>query len=617
MAADGGGRGGVDHGEGAVSAPALFGVERSAKGARWIGCAVDDRLALALSQRHALPEIVARVLAARGIGLDDAPAFLNPTLRALLPDPSVLRDMDRAAERIARAVTGGEGIAVFGDYDVDGATSTALMVRYLRAVGVEPQIHIPDRIAEGYGPNAQALEKLRAGGAGLVVTVDCGTTAFDALEGAAASGLDVVVIDHHTAEPRLPKVSAVVNPNRLDQDPGLGQLAACGVTFLALVALNRVLRQAGVFANRKEPDLMALLDLVALGTICDVVPLTGLNRALVGQGLKVMAQRRNTGLAALADVARVTETVDAYHAGYILGPRINAGGRIGRADLGARLLATEDKAEAARIAVLLDEHNVDRKTVEAEVMAAAIAQVEAPKTGMADAGPVILVAGEGWHPGVVGIVAGRLRERYGRPSCVVGFEGGIGKASGRSVPGVDLGAAVIAARQAGLLLSGGGHRMAAGFSVRQERVAELRAYLTEHIDGQVAAQPGEPMVPLVELDGTLVVEAATVELAETLSRLGPYGAGNAEPRFALPRVRVVAASVVGSGGHVACTLVGPDGGRLRAIAFRCADQPVGQALLRRDALLHVAGTLRLDRWNGNVRVQLFIDDVAPLWAENA
>ncbi|WP_395672686.1 single-stranded-DNA-specific exonuclease RecJ [Inquilinus sp.] len=596
---------------------ALFGVERSAKGARWIGRAVDDRLALALSQRHALPEIVARVLAARGIGLDDAPAFLNPTLRALLPDPSVLRDMDRAAERIARAVTGGEGIAVFGDYDVDGATSTALMVRYLRAVGVEPQIHIPDRIAEGYGPNAQALEKLRAGGAGLVVTVDCGTTAFDALEGAAASGLDVVVIDHHTAEPRLPKVSAVVNPNRLDQDPGLGQLAACGVTFLALVALNRVLRQAGVFANRKEPDLLAMLDLVALGTICDVVPLTGLNRALVGQGLKVMAQRRNTGLAALADVARVTETVDAYHAGYILGPRINAGGRIGRADLGARLLATEDKAEAARIAALLDEHNVDRKTVEAEVMAAAIAQVEAPKTGMADAGPVILVAGEGWHPGVVGIVAGRLRERYGRPSCVVGFEGGIGKASGRSVPGVDLGAAVIAARQAGLLLTGGGHRMAAGFSVRQERIAELRAYLTEHVDGQVAAQPGEPMVPLVELDGTLVVEAATVELAETLSRLGPYGAGNAEPRFALPRVRVVAASVVGSGGHVACTLVGPDGGRLRAIAFRCADQPVGQALLRRDALLHVAGTLRIDRWNGNARVQLFIDDVAPLWAENA
>lgn len=589
---------------------ALFGVERSAKGARWVGCAVDDRLALALSQRHALPEIVARVLAARGIGLDDAPAFLAPTLRALLPDPSVLRDMDRAAERIARAVTGGEGIAVFGDYDVDGATSTALMVRYLRALGIEPQIHIPDRIAEGYGPNAQALEKLRAGGAGLVVTVDCGTTAFDALEGAA--GLDVVVIDHHTAEPRLPKVSAVVNPNRLDQDPGLGQLAACGVTFLALVALNRVLRQAGVFANRKEPDLLAMLDLVALGTICDVVPLTGLNRALVGQGLKVMAQRRNTGLAALADVARVTETVDAYHAGYILGPRINAGGRIGRADLGARLLATEDKAEAARIAALLDEHNVDRKTVEAEVMTAAIAQVEA-----AEAGPVILVAGEGWHPGVVGIVAGRLRERYGRPSCVVGFEGGIGKASGRSVPGVDLGAAVIAARQAGLLLSGGGHRMAAGFSVRQERLAELRAYLVEHIDGQVAAQPGEPMVPLVELDGTLVVEAATVELAETLAKLGPYGAGNPEPRFALPRVRVVAASVVGSGGHVACTLVGPDGGRLRAIAFRCADQPVGQALLRRDALLHVAGTLRIDRWNGNVRVQLFIDDVAPLWAENA
>lgn len=607
MAADGGGRGGIgdDRKAEAVSAPALFGVECSAKGARWIGRAADDRLALALSQRHALPELVARVLAARGVGLDDAPAFLNPTLRALLPDPSVLRDMERAAERIARAVAGGEGIAVFGDYDVDGATSTALLVRYLRALGVEPQIHIPDRIAEGYGPNAQALEKLRAGGAGLVVTVDCGTTAFDALEG--ADGLDIVVLDHHTAEPRLPKVAAVVNPNRLDQDPGLGQLAACGVTFLALVALNRTLRKAGFFAGRAEPDLLALLDLVALGTICDVVPLTGLNRALVGQGLKVMAQRRNIGLAALADVARVTETVDAYHAGYILGPRINAGGRIGRADLGARLLATDDRAEAARIAALLDEHNVDRKTVEAEVMAAAIAQVEASESG-----PMILVAGEGWHPGVVGIVAGRLRERYGRPSCVVGIEGGVGKASGRSVPGVDLGAAVIAARQAGLLLSGGGHRMAAGFTVRQERLAELRSFLAEHVDGQT----DEPMVPVIELDGTLVVEAATVELAETLCRLGPYGAGNPEPRFALPRVRVVAPSVVG-GGHVACTLVGPDGGRLRAIAFRCADQPVGRALLRRDALMHVAGTLRLDRWNGNTRVQLFIDDVAPLWAESA
>lgn len=587
---------------------ALFGVERSAKGARWVGRAADDRLALALSQRHALPDIVARVLAGRGVGLDDAPDFLNPTLRALLPDPSVLRDMDRAADRVAQAVAAREGIAVFGDYDVDGATSTALLVRVLRALGLDPQIHIPDRIAEGYGPNAEALEKLRSGGARLVVTVDCGTTAFDALEGAVAGGLDVVVLDHHTAEARLPKVSAVVNPNRLDQSPGLGQLAACGVTFLFAVALNRALRRAGFFSGRPEPDLMALLDLVALGTICDVVPLTGLNRALVGQGLRVMRQRRNIGLAALADVARVTEAVDAYHAGYLLGPRINAGGRIGRADLGARLLATDDRDEAARIAALLDTHNVDRKTVEAEVMAAAIAQAEA-----AGAGPMILVAGEGWHPGVVGIVAGRLRERYGRPACVIGIEGGIGKASGRSVPGIDLGAAVIAARQDGLLLSGGGHRMAAGFTVRQDRIDDLRSYLATHIDGQT----DEPIAPVVEIDGTLVVEAATVDLAETLARLGPFGAGNPEPRFALPRARVVAPAVVGSGGHVACTLVGPDGGRLRAIAFRAADQPVGQALLQRDALMHVAGTLRVDRWNGNTRVQLFVEDVAPVWAERA
>ena len=415
--------------------PAFLGVERSLTGRRWQMRPGDARLAATLSQRFALPEVIGRVLAARGIGLDEAPDFLAPTLKALLPDPSHLKDMDRAAERVARAVMAGEPIGIFGDYDVDGATSSALLATALGAAGGRSEIHIPDRLAEGYGPNLPALLALKAKGCGVVVTVDCGTTAFDPLEAAAAAGLDVVVVDHHEAEAGLPRAYAVVNPNRLDEDSPHGHLAAVGVAFLLAVAVCRSLRQAGWFAGRPEPDLKRVLDLVALGTVCDVVPLAGVNRALVTQGLKVMARRGNVGLAALADVAGVREAPDAYHLGYVLGPRVNAGGRVGEAALGSRLLCCEDPAAAADMARRLDGYNKERQEIEAAVLLEAIEQVESrPDDGL----PLVLAAGEGWHPGVIGIVAGRLKERYGRPACVVAFDGETGKGSGRSITGLDL-----------------------------------------------------------------------------------------------------------------------------------------------------------------------------------
>ena len=583
----------------------LLGVERSFTGRLWRSRAGDERTALALSQRLRLPEIVGRVLAARGVGLEEAEAFLSPTLRDHLPDPFVLKDMDKAAKRLATAVTTGENIAIFGDYDVDGATSSALLARFLRATGREARIYIPDRVKEGYGPNDEAMRKLKAEGISLVVTVDCGITAFLPLETAAEIGLDVVVIDHHEAEPRLPRAAAVVNPNRLDEDRTFGHLAAVGVAFLLAVATNRELRNLGWYKDgQREPDLLQLLDLVALGTVCDVVPLKGINRALVSQGLKVMAGRSNPGLAALADVAGVRERPEAFHAGYVLGPRVNAGGRVGGAALGARLLSTDNQEEAADLARQLNECNKQRQEVEAVVLLSAIEMVEsAPDPGL----PFLFVAGEDWHPGVVGIVAGRLKERYNRPACAVSIENGIGKGSGRSIHGVDLGAAIIAARQAGILTPGGGHAMAAGFSVPAERIDELKAFLRERVEAQLG---GEAPVPVLELDGALDAGGATVNLIEVIRRCGPFGAGNEEPRFAIAAVRVAKADIVGMG-HVRCFLVGENGAKLKAMAFREADSELGYALLNSEgALLHIAGTLRSDNWNGRNSVQLVIEDAA-------
>ncbi|MBK1841311.1 single-stranded-DNA-specific exonuclease RecJ [Azospirillum sp. YIM B02556] len=593
-----------------TEAAAFLNVANSLSGKRWQARPCDERQAQALTQGRGLPEIVGRVLAARGVTDETCDTFLNPTLKALLPDPSRFRDMDPAAERIARAIRDGEPVAVFGDYDVDGATSAALLRRFFRSLGADIRVYVPDRIKEGYGPNAAALLRLKGEGVQLVVTVDCGISAFAALETAAEAGLEVVVLDHHAAEPRLPPAVALVNPNRLDEDGAYRTLCAAGVTFITIVAVNRVLRTTGFYRDRTEPNLMEWLDIVALGTVCDVVPLTGLNRALVAQGLKVMARRANAGLAALSDVAGVKEKPDAYHAGYVLGPRVNAGGRVGASDLGARLLSTDDPIEAMELAQRLEAHNAERRAVEQVVLDEALERVAAEAGRETD---LVFVTGVGWHPGVIGIVAARLKERYSRPACVVALEEAadgtvIGKASGRSVRGVDLGAAVIAARQEGLLLAGGGHRMAAGFTVAGDKIDALRDFLHGRVSEQVAAAP---LVPTLELDGALSVGGASVGLVTTLDKLGPYGTGNSEPRFAIADARVVRADVVGAN-HVRCILQGNDGARLKAIAFRALDSDMGQALLNgRGTPFHLAGVLRIDRWNGSEGVQLLIDDAAP------
>ena len=590
-----------------IDAPFL-GVERSVTGKRWQTRLKDERLATALAQRFELHDVVARVLAARDVQLDDAALFLNPTLKSTLPDPGHLLEMQAAVERLTRAIRDGETVGVLGDYDVDGATSSALIVNFFAALGQTVPVYIPDRQNEGYGPNLPALLKLQEQGASVVITVDCGTTAYDPLEAAADAGIEIIVVDHHVAEPRLPAGALVINPNRADEDSPCGQLAAVGVTFLLLVALNRALRDASWYDEaHPEPNLLSFLDLVALGTICDVVPLTGVNRALVTQGLKVLASRRNPGIAALADVAKVDKPLDAYHAGFVLGPRVNAGGRVGDSGLGVRLLTTQDTSEARAVAQLLDDYNGERKEIELGVQEAAMMQAEEQAKNDK---PFLLVAGNGWHPGVIGIVAGRLRERFDRPSCVVALSEGIGKGSGRSVRGVALGPAVIAAQQAGLLVNGGGHNMAAGFTVEQEKLDELTDFLSTHISRQL---DGLTLTASMSFDGALSPAGATPDIIEMLNRAGPFGSGNPRPRFVIPQARIVDSGIVGKD-HVRCILTGADGtGRLKAIAFRSVATPLGRALLDTRGLpLHVAGNLRVDEWQGRVSAQLFIDDVAAV-----
>ncbi|HZQ01707.1 MAG TPA: single-stranded-DNA-specific exonuclease RecJ [Reyranella sp.] len=595
--------------EARVQRAAFLNVEKSVTGRRWAARLADERLALAMAQRHGLPDSICRLLAAREVDLEGVPDFLEPTLRKFLPDPSHLKDMDVAVARLVRAVQGGEKIVVFGDYDVDGATSSALLLRFFRSVGGNIGVYIPDRRKEGYGPNAPALLKLREEGAAVVVTVDCGVTAYEPLLAAKQAGLDMIVIDHHQAEIALPEGLAVIDPNRVDDDSPHKQLAAVGVAFLLAVGVNRALRSANWYGtSRPEPDLRQWLDLVALGTVCDVVPLTGVNRALVRQGLLVMQQRRNAGLAALADVARLREPPGAYHLGFLIGPRVNAGGRVGQADLGARLLASDDPQEVGALAVRLDEFNAERRAIEREVLDQAIARIEGTygpeRRGLPS---VLLVESEGWHIGVIGIVASRLVERYGRPAFVIGMDGDTGKGSGRSVRGVDLGAAVIAARQAGLLLNGGGHAMAAGLTVAKNALPELAAFLDERIAPQLGAAP---VVRELGIDAALTPAAATQDLVTMIERAGPFGAGNALPRFALPGVRVNYAQPVGES-HVRCTLVGQERGRVDAIAFRATQTALGPALLDpAKPVLHVAGALRIERYNGRESVRLQIDDAA-------
>jgi single-stranded-DNA-specific exonuclease len=587
-----------------VTQPAVLGVERSVTGRRWVWREGDARLGAAIAQRLEAPELLGRLLAARGIGVEAAPDFLEPTLRALLPDPSTLIDMEAAAQRLAHAVRTGEQVAVFGDYDVDGACAGALTVRALRQLGCEVTHYVPDRLKEGYGPNPAAIRELCARGATLIICVDCGVAAHEALE-VARGEADVVVLDHHKAEGPVPTVRAVVNPNRLDCTSGLRHLCAAAVAFLAMVATHRVLRRQGHFSRTEEPKLIELLDLVALATVCDVMPLTGVNRALVAQGLKVMARRGHAGVAALLDVGQVREQPSTHSLGFVLGPRINAAGRIDEPDLGLRLLLCDDAIEARAMAERLDAVNKRRQEVEGEVLGAALAAAEA-QVGAGH--PVVLVAGEGWHPGVVGIVAGRVKEKFNRPACVAGVAGGLAKGSGRSVPGLDLGAAVIAARQAGLLTSGGGHAMAAGFGFEIARLEEVHTFLNQRL-----AQASDlPSAADLVVEGSVTVPAATTDLARQLERLAPFGAGNEEPIFALPRARIIRADRVGKeGATVRAFLEGEAGGRLKAICFRAKEGPLATLLLgSAGAPLHLAGQLRAERWNDDVTACLHIVDAA-------
>ncbi|SMP16111.1 exonuclease RecJ [Roseibium denhamense] len=586
----------------------VLSVARSANDNAWRErlSAAQTRAALAIAQQLGIPDVLARVMAARGVTPDQAEAFLDPSLKGLMPDPSSLVDMDAAVSRVADAVQTGKQIAIFGDYDVDGATSSAVLARYLQALGLSPAVHIPDRIIEGYGPNGPAIEALRQGGAELLITLDCGSTSFEAFETARKLALDVVVIDHHQVGETLPDVQALVNPNRQDDLSGQGHLAAVGVTFLFLVGLNRELRSRGAFEGRAQPDLMALLDLVALGTVCDVVPLQGLNRAYVSRGLAVMHQRRNFGLTALSDAARVSGKPVPYHLGFLLGPRINAGGRIGDAALGARLLMTQDPQEARMLAERLDQLNSERQAMEAVMLEQAGAEAA---MAIKDRDPAVLLTGsEDWHPGIVGLIASRLKENHRRPAFAVAFDPmGKGTGSGRSIAGVDLGKAVRQAVDLGLLEKGGGHAMAAGLTVMRDKLDALERYFNETLKDDVEAATAHRDL---KIDAALTATGATLDLMDQLEKAGPYGAGQPEPVFAFPAHRISFADVVGKG-HVRATIAAGDGSALKAICFKAEDKPVGKMLLEgRGRTLHVAGSLSIDTWQGTPKVQLRILDIA-------
>ncbi len=575
----------------------------SATGRNWYLREVDEALVAAIARERMLPEIIARVLVSRNIAQEDIDNFLNPTLRNSLPDPSHLLDMDKAAKRIADAVISQEKLAIFGDYDVDGATSSALLARYFRALGATPILYIPDRMKEGYGPNSKALLALRKQGATLAITVDCGTLAFEPIRAAQNAGLDMIVIDHHLGEARRPEAIAIVNPNRLDESSPHTQLAAVGVAFLLLVAVNRELRGRGFFASHVEPDIKEWLDIVALGTICDVVPLTGVNRALVSQGLKIMAGRRNTGIRAVMDIAGSEERPNVYSCGFIVGPRINAGGRVGKSDLGVRLLATDDELEAKQLAAELEQYNAERKAIEAMVLEQAVEQAEK----LPQDAPLMVIAGQGWHAGVIGIVAGRLKERFHKPVAVIAVIDGIGKASARSVSGVDFGAAVIAAMDAGLLIAGGGHAMAAGFTVAEDKIPALSEFLYARMSSkmeQIAS--GRKLM----LDGIISIGGANVELLKDMEKLAPFGQGNPQLRLCIKKVCNLRSDIVGEN-HVKTLLIDKISNlRLSAISFRCVGTKLGEALLSSCGKnIDVAGQLKLQEWNGKQTVSLTIDDV--------
>lgn len=577
--------------------------KRSALGADWHPRDIDERTQRSISQKHDLPDLIATLLLARSVDEEQIDGFLTPTLKDQLPDPSHLLDMDKAVEAILATIDGKQNITVFGDYDVDGATSSALLIRYFRTLGIEITYYIPDRVEEGYGPNVAAFEALHKQGTNLIITVDCGTVADAPITRANELGMQVIVIDHHLGAESLPPAAAVVNPNRMDESSPHRNLAAVGVTFLLVIALNRALRERGHFEDTPEPNPLQWLDLVALGTVCDVMPLKGLNRAYVAQGIKNLAARQNPGLRALCDVGRIDEPPAAYHLGFVLGPRINAGGRVGKSDLGTRLLTTENSDEAWEIAQELDRYNKERQAIEKQVQEEAEAQLN-------DNARFNVVAAEGWHQGVIGIVASRLKEKTNKPSAVIALEGGIGKGSARSVTGVDVGAAITEARMQGLLNAGGGHAMAGGFSLEEGKITDFTNYLEDKLGAAIQTYLENTTR---HFDATIHLAGITMELANQLEMLEPFGTGHREPTFLLPYALPISVDLVGTD-HLRCILT--DGSptpvsklRLKAMAFRAAENPLGAALLKsKGKPIHLIGRLKRNRWQGNESIEFHISD---------
>jgi len=582
----------------------LFSGKPSILGKKWYEKPADSRESLAISQQFSLSPFIGKLLASRQLTAVTANNYLIPTLKQLMPDPSHLKDLDIGVNRVLEALINKQKIAVFGDYDVDGATASALFKRYFQDIKQEITIYIPQRLEEGYGPNIPALTQLKEEGHQLLIMVDCGTTAFDALAHARKIGLEVIIIDHHISAPLLPEVTALINPNRIDETSPLTTLCAAGLSFIFLVALHRALKMKGWFGSAQaEPDLRQYLDLVALGTVCDVMPLTGLNRAFVTQGLKILHRRSNLGLKALADIASVDEAPSAYHLGFMIGPRINAGGRVGKANYGTRLLSTRDPIEAQHLARELDLYNKERQEIEMAVLEQATEEVLQKNLHQK---PLIIVGGLNWHIGVIGIVAGRLKERFNKPVCVVGFDNNIGKGSGRSVAGVNLGSAMHLACQKGLLAQGGGHAMAAGFTVMQDQYDNFYDFLCHHLAKDIAN-----IEPRLDLDAILSPGAATIQFVTELGHLEPYGNGNPTPKICLHRVKIVGIERVGVN-HLRCFAYGEDGARVKVMAFRAHETEFGDQLLKlQGKLTSIAGTLKLDKWNGRQEVTFVLEDVMP------
>ncbi len=582
----------------------------SVRGFKWEEARYDERLYEALLQRFPeLPEIVSRLLSGIGIEPENVENYLNPSIRNFLPDPFCLMDMEIAANRISDAVINGEKIGIFGDYDVDGATSSAVLKKFFNMLSASSEIHIPDRITEGYGPNIKALLALKERGANVVITVDCGTVAFEPIAEATKAGIDMIIIDHHIGEAEKPNALAIVNPNRFDETSEHGQLAACGVAFLLAVAVSNKLRAKGWFKNHKEPNLLDLLDLVALGSVCDVVSLTGINRAYVAQGLKVIAARRNVGLSALIDRVGIDIKPSVFHLGFVIGPRINAGGRVGESSLGARLLSCDNPDEAVEIAAKLDQFNSERKTLEALVLEEATTQIEAMGNNLP---PIIFLHSDTWHPGVVGIVASRMKDLYHRPVAVISVNNGVGKASCRSITGVNFGNIVSMAKDRGLLLAGGGHAMAAGFSLDMSRIDEVHAFMCDRVGDDF-----EELSSTRKLiySGVLSVSGVSVENGHAIEKLGPFGAGNPQPRFVFHKFRISYAELV-SGTHVKCIFSDPEVStskprRIRGMAFRSADTELGNFLLSSiGKTVNLIGMLNINQWQGNETAELIIEDAA-------